>query len=177
MNWKRDLVTMASMYGRQIDEALIAVWSNDLAGIEPEKIGQALIEYRRDPRNTRFPMPAQIRALIQPPAPNADEIAKEIAARVIGAVARFGWPNPNDARAHIGEIGWRNIQKLGGWTFICENLGSTLQATAFQAQFRDLVRKDAEFAHHGSEFPIAALNPSTPTMTRVLELASRKDDQ
>lgn len=174
MTWERDLVGLANLYGRSIDAALIEVWRQDMRGIDPAAISGALIAYRRNPQNRSFPLPAQIRAIIEPADPTADDVAKEISARVIGAVSRFGWCNADDARAYIGEIGWRNVHKMGGWAFLCESLGRSIQVTSFQAQFRELVRKDAEFAKAGGEFPQAALDVSPHgKMAEALQIAKR----
>lgn len=68
---------------------------------------------------------------------------EEIAAKISGAIARFGHTNPEGARKFIGEIGWEIVQIEGGWSKLC---GSTKehQIPALKAQWRNLAQKKVE---------------------------------
>lgn len=126
--------------GQPLQDGVLLMYAEDLSDLDPITCIEAYQCYRRNPQNRTFPLPAQIRELVNPEEFVAVEAkAREIAARVVGAVTRFGWNNGRDACEYIGPIGWTVVERQGGWRHICENLGLRIQATTFQAQIRDQV--------------------------------------
>lgn len=135
----KGLLVMASAYWREkLEDHVVEMYAEDLAEFAPEQIASALKQMRRDPKVRRFPLPAEIAALIAPPITPEDD-AKEAATRILGAVPKFGWANPTDARAYIGELGWRVVEMQGGWQYLCETLKPSMVPT-LQAQFRELAK-------------------------------------
>jgi hypothetical protein len=133
------LAATAFYYGRQLTPEVLAMMLDDLADLPFEKTMESMKAYRLNPNNRAFPMPAQIRALVTP-AVDIDSAAREIAARIAGAITKYGWARGEDAHAFIGETGWAIVRDLGGWSHLCQNHGVTIDPTAFLAQTRDLAK-------------------------------------
>ena len=51
------------------------------------------------------------------------------------AISRYGYPQPDKAREHVGSVIWETIRGLGGWQTVCDTPSS--QATTMRAQWRD----------------------------------------
>lgn len=152
---KKAIVMTAEYYGRQLSETVLEMYAEDLADLDPGKCVDAYQRYRRNPANRTFPLPAQIRELVNPNEYISVEArAREIAARIVGAVPRFGWPNPKEAELFIGPEGWDVVRRQGGWAFICENLGVKINPTSFQAQVRDQVEGTLRYGRDAVESAI-----------------------
>lgn len=146
MTLRQCIVLTASYYGRQIDESILEMYASDLSDLDEASCVDAYQVWRRDPKNKTFPLPAQIREIVCPEqfiSPEA--LAREIAARIVGAVTSCGWNNGRSAEAFIGPVGWDAVRRAGGWSYICENLGVTLSPTTFQAQMRDLIESNLTY--------------------------------
>lgn len=130
------IVATSLYYGQEIPDAVLGLYVEDLADLPFDAIVEAIRAVRRDPKTTRFPLPALIRDRIAPE--NTDEAdAREAAARIISAISRYGYTNLDRARAYIGSVGWRVVELQGGWTRLCEGVTSN-QIPSLQAQLRDL---------------------------------------
>lgn len=134
----------AAYYRTKLDDQVLKMYAEDLADLDYSAVNSALQSYRRDPRNRVMPLPSMIRDLLQPKV-DAEAQAREVAARIQGAVVKFGWPNPTEARAYIGESGWRIVETRGGWSHLCQNLGTTIDPTAFEAQVREQAKADIKY--------------------------------
>jgi hypothetical protein len=112
------------------------MYAADLEDLPFNQVINALVKLRRDPRTTRFPLPAKIREAVHPQESPQD--AARIAANEIWeAIGRFGWPNGNYARAQVGTLAWEVVTRNGGWISICQASGEG-NAGTFKAQLRDL---------------------------------------
>lgn len=147
--------------GKALDDAVLLMYAEDLGDLNPADVLAAYAVYRRNPKNRAFPLPAQIREVILPQDYiSAEQKAAEIAGRICGAVPKFGWCNGKDAEAFIGPIGWQIVQRQGGWTHLCENLGTNINPSAFQAQVRQQLSTNLHYGPDVVEESIGAL-PST----------------
>lgn len=158
----RAIAATSSYYGREIKPEVLSMMCDDLEDLDTEMVINAYSAYRRNPKNRQFPLPAQIREIVNPTdyiTPEAK--AAETAARIVAAVPKFGYTNPSEARSFIGEEGWQAIQRQGGWMFICENLGINIQLSAFQAQIRNQLESSFKFGTSAIEESIGALPEST----------------
>jgi hypothetical protein len=133
---KKLLLAMARYYGQEIEDDALLLHVEDLADLPFQRVVLAMKEVRRDPKTTRLPLPAVIRARIEPS--RSDEgLAIEAASRITSAVSRYGWTNESRARGYVGELGWLVVELNGGWLSICETLTADNLGT-FRAQFRQL---------------------------------------
>lgn len=141
---KELIVLTASYYNQVIRPEVLQMYVEDLADLNPNDLVLAYTKYRRDPKNRTFPLPAQIRAIVHPEI-DPDSIAKEISARISGAIPKYGWDRSIDAQEYIGPIGWKVVKKLGGWSYLCQNHGVTINPTTFMAQTRELIKTEIQF--------------------------------
>lgn len=163
------LAGLWAMYGAyyrtKLDDQVLLMYAEDMADQDFNRVNEALQAYRRDPRNRVMPLPSMILALLDPQV-DPEAAARAVAGRIAGAVVKFGWCNEDKARAFIGETGWRIIDTRGGWMHLCQNLGVTIDPTAFEAQ----VREQAKGAFKYGDFAIAqALEIRAGTKTGELQ--------
>jgi hypothetical protein len=157
---KRAIVMTAEYYGRQLSETVLEMYAEDLADLPADRVCVGYQQYRRNPTNKTFPLPAQIRELVAPEQFVAVETqAREIAARIMGAIPKFGWANPKEAQVFIGPEGWACVSRAGGWRYLCENTNAR-QAPMMQAQFRDQLEGSLRYGTHAVEKSIGALPSS-----------------
>lgn len=134
----RTIKATATYYGRTLEPEVLSMMCDDLSDLDYGKCIDAYAAYRRNPKNRTFPLPAQIRELVAPEQfVSVETQAREISARIVGAIPKFGWCNARDAQAFIGPIGWDLVKRSGGWRFLCENVGHNMSATTLLAQLRD----------------------------------------
>jgi len=165
---KEEIIATAIYYGRDLNPQVLGMMVDDLSDLDASACIQAYRSYRRNPKNRTFPLPAQIREIVAPDQHiDAEALAREVAARIVGAVTKFGWPNGRAAREFIGEEGWRIVELQGGWSHICENLGVTIPPSTFQAQVRDQLA--ANFRYGADAIDRRITDGSVPTQ-RVGEL-------
>ncbi len=146
---------LGTYYQRPIDDVTLGMYAEDVADVPVALVEQAMKQYRRDPKNRVVPLPAQIRALAQPESQPVSNKALSVdaAARIISAIKKYGWNNPEDARKYIGELGWEVVQRQGGWMAQCE---STDPTGVLQAQWTKLAEAILESG-------IAARPPGLPS--------------
>lgn len=132
---KQAIVLNAQYYGLELRPQIVAIFAQELEDLPAQAILDAYKAYRRDPANRTNPLPAKIREMIKPQA-SEKQIAQEIAMRCFGAIRKYGWTKPQQAREYIGELGWRLIERRGGWQAHCE---STMEREipTLTAQFRE----------------------------------------
>lgn len=124
------------MYNRQVNEVIILAYENFLSDLDPRVV---LLEISIWVKSEKFMFtPADIRNKIIP-EPTAKDLAREITMRINQAVSKIGWSSPNEAKEFIGEVGWVAVERWGGWNYVCENLGVTLDVNNFIAQTRDAI--------------------------------------
>lgn len=152
------LAMYSAYYRVKFEDQVLKMYADDLADLSLTEVVEALKRYRKDPKNRQMPLPAQIRAIVSPEV-DAESAAKEIAARVSGAVVKFGWANAKDAETFIGPIGWDIVRRYGGWMHICQNHGLNIDQTAFSAQVRELAKASIQFPTRKMEQAIG-LNPA-----------------
>lgn len=141
------LLALAEYYQAPLTANQLVMYASDLAQFSIQSIAQVIQRYRADPKNNRFPIPAQLIRLLHPTITD-DAQAVEVANRIWGAIAQFGWPNPSAAEKHIGPLGWIIVERLGGWRSVCDESG-TGTAGVFRAQLRESAKSVIERAKAG----------------------------
>ena len=114
------IAATARYYSRQIDKEIVSMMLDDLSDLEYESVARAYSEYRKNPKNRTFPMPAQIREVVSPEV-TPEAKAREIIDRIKKAIDRIGYARESEAEKSIGPIGWQLIKGMGGWTRVCES--------------------------------------------------------
>lgn len=168
---KATIVNTAIYYGRQLDPAVLEMMAGDLSDLDAQACIDAYSRYRRNPANRQFPLPAQIRELVNPAEFIGPEVqAREIAARIIGAITKHGWCNGRAAEEYIGPVGWEAVLRQGGWRHLCENVGVNIAPTTLQAQMRDQIEGSIRYGASAIEHAIM-LPASERKESRGLERA------
>ncbi|MGE3756901.1 MAG: hypothetical protein AB7H97_04055 [Pseudobdellovibrionaceae bacterium] len=153
---------------RVLPDTVVQMYAKDLADLPVDKCIDAYERWRRNPANKVFPRPAEIRELVNPEEfVSVEAKAREIAARIVGAVPKFGWNNGKEARVFIGEEGWSVVQRQGGWSHVCQSL-SSYNMNSYQAQLRDQLAGSLKYGRENVENSIGAL-PEGRARTSQLE--------
>jgi hypothetical protein len=129
----------AAYYRVRLDDQVLRMYAEDLSDLELSDVRQALDFYRKNPKNRVMPLPANVRGEIAPEI-DPDSAAREIASRITLAISQRGSWQSNEARQDVGEIGWEVVRRFGGWQYVCEQVGVTLDPGTFTAQTRDLAK-------------------------------------
>lgn len=150
----------AIYYNRNLEPEVLTMMCDDLEDLDASSCIDAYSRWRKNPANKTFPLPAQIRELVAPEQFVAVETqAREIAARIMGSIPKFGYANPKEAQAFIGPEGWECVCRAGGWRHLCESV-TTKQAPIMQAQFRDQLEGSLRYGTPAIEQSIGAVSSS-----------------
>lgn len=136
---KKIITLTNAYYGRNsLADEVVRMQVADLSDLPIERVIIAFENWRRSGKINRPPLPAEIRGMLT--GENEEDKSIEIAAKIVGAVSKFGYTNPTLARENIGEIGWEAMtQMFGSWPALCENL-KTNHVVGVQAQLRELCK-------------------------------------
>lgn len=135
---KKLLIGMAETFGITLSVQRLQIYVDLLSDLPLEVVKSAVHEILRDPSQKFFPLPAVIRERVNP-GENPDHEAVEASNRIVEAISRFGFYNPTDAKAFIGELGWLVVQREGGWETLCETVMAP-QLPILKAQWRELAK-------------------------------------
>lgn len=114
----KTLIAFSEIYGRQFSKDSISLMANALMDLDGKRVLDALNKYMEDPKSRTFPMPGQIRDLVNPGVREEDVVNMAVA-RICEAMSKFGSYNHEQAKAYVGELGWEIVKRDGGWLDIC----------------------------------------------------------
>lgn len=141
--------TTCKAFDKILDHDVLRMQIEDLCDLNFHDVVSALNQYRRNPKNTQWPRANKIREIVNPNQ-SVEGMANEAASRIRSAISKFGWPNPTDAKAYIGDLGWLIVERSGGWQYLCENHGIDLNPLTFHAQARDQAKAISESSNAGN---------------------------
>lgn len=131
---KKLLIGLAEYFRTTLTPMQLSMYAEDLEDLPLEAIGQAMRQIRRNASERFMPMPSQIRELV---SGNARDEALEASNRILEAMAKYGYVNPDRAKLFIGELGWRVVEREGGWEALCQRTSSD-DLPILKAQWREL---------------------------------------
>ena len=159
------IFALGEYYNKPLTADQIDMYSEDLLVLSPEELTFAVKKYRTIESNTFFPLPAALIALVRPKENTDLDIAREVSARIIESVSRFGSYRIKDAKKYIGELGWKVVERQGGWNTVCSELNEDNKATR-QAQMRDLTLSIMKMSLNGTlDVPIGL--PQAPMQKQI----------
>lgn len=144
-------------------------YAEDLIDLELEKIGYAIkairttIDYK--------PFAALVGLIRQKVLGNEKDEALEAANRILQAMSNFGWTNPEAAREFIGELGWRVVQREGGWLALCERTIND-DLPILKAQWRELAAATMRREQSGITDAPALPSPQNESVKLIHSMAS-----
>jgi hypothetical protein len=160
MNTKGEvLASLAEVCGEQLTPSRTKAYLFAMKDLSLEELKGAVWKLMNDSSLTRFPMPGKIIEMARP-TNTLEDAAKESAARIVHAVAKFGHPNRSQARDYIGALGWNVVEMQGGWGHLCESMRDS-RIPMLQAQFREL----AKTVHQKARLGTLDVAPSLPEPT------------
>lgn len=131
---KKLYIGLAEYYRVEITPGQLNAYAEDLFDLDLDLVAAAISRIRKTPGNVFFPLPAVIREAVQG---SARDEAIEASNRIVQAMSRFGWNNPEGARNFIGELGWRVVEREGGWQSLCQRTTNE-ELPTLKAQWREL---------------------------------------
>lgn len=138
----------AKFYDKEFTYDMMQIMVEDVSHLTFDETKKALSTFRKESKNKTWPRPADIISICAPQM-SKETIANEAASRIRAAISKFGWCNGLEAQKFIGDLGWKIVERAGGWAYICENHGLDLNPLTFHAQARDLAKSMIESKEHG----------------------------
>lgn len=124
---------LAIILGKDISKEALHVYCTALQDLSVDQVKKAVSGYLNGSKNT-FPTPGQLRAVLRP---SDEDMAREAVSRIVESLSRYGGRDNTDrAKSYIGELGWKIVQKNGGWEEVCKIDYDALPTC--QAQWRGL---------------------------------------
>lgn len=130
-------VKVAEYYGKTLSDSQILMYSEDTNDVSINELESAFKAYRNSSDGKFFPMPAQLKNYCGMTIDTADE-ALQVYEKILEAVDKCGWPDPDGARRVMGELAWECVLALGGWQRFCESPQD--QSGVIRAQIRDIAK-------------------------------------
>lgn len=140
------ILNAMELYGRNPSENMVLIFETAFSELDPDKTLRTIERWLMNEK-VMF-SPADIKQIVNP-EPSTEDLALHTAMRIKEAITKFGWPNGNEARAYVGESGWRVVLRFGGWDYVCKNLGIELPEGVFIAQCRDVLKTEINFGDIG----------------------------
>lgn len=140
------LTELSVAYDHDLPKERASIFINVLIKYFPQygfdDFKRALTAYAFD-KNVKFPSPMQLKTYLENRL-SRDSEANAVAAAIRRAVSDHGWSAPDKAHAQMGDLAWKIVNDMGGWLYICENLGVDLNPATFFAQTRDVAKSYLE---------------------------------
>jgi hypothetical protein len=123
------LIAMGEYFERSLTETQLSMYTSDLEDLSPDQVMFAFAEYRRNPKNTRFPLPSAIRTILEPESDD-QTTAVDLAGKIATAIEQKGyvWAWDGGHRgyrtfgdaviAELGSLALTVIERFGGWKSI-----------------------------------------------------------
>lgn len=125
------MVALAEFYRIQVQRHQVEMYAKALEDLSLDQLAYAIDAVQKSSKF--FPMPAELREIA---LGSAKDEALEAANRIVEALHRFGWTNPDKAKEYVGELAWRVVEREGGWKNICKVESDDLGI--LKAQWREL---------------------------------------
>lgn len=102
-----------------------------------------------------------------------EDIARDAVSRIWEAISDFGWNNPRAAKEYIGELGWKVVERHGGWARVTDVEED--QRGILTAQWRDLAITLYRFEQNGDSNRGPAL-PLSRALALIGDMSLDRED-
>jgi hypothetical protein len=133
---KKILVALGVYYNKELSSELFEMYAEDLEDLSLEEILLAVKLIRKDPSKRFFPLPAEIREKV---LGNEQQEAVNAAGRIVEAMAKYGYTNPEKAKEYMGDLSWAIVKREGGWQSLCERTKND-ELPILKAQWREMAK-------------------------------------
>lgn len=184
MRLKEIIILTASYYGVTIKSEVLEMYADDLKGYDEQKVVEAYQMYRRNRNNQKMPFPAQIIDILDPVVDD-ETLARESVEILKHAIKEIGWPEPQKARAFLGEAIWTWVTRNGGWLRVCQS--DILSNEVAQAQMRESIKSHYKYGNKITEAiamralpynpQISYEQPDEPDHQKLIELDQERSKQ
>lgn len=162
----------AEITGKSISINALVQMVEDMADLDFTQVMSTLTAWGRTEKG--FPFPSDIRAKVMPEIDSKD-IAVEVANLIITCVSKYGYTNPDQARARMGELAWETVQQATGWKHICETL--TLENEGMtRAQLRGLAEVVSKKAIRGELDQVPQLPQANNAVLKLINTTFKDVD-
>lgn len=155
----------------EINHVVVQAWRHVLEDFDKQTVAKAFSEIIKT--EDQWPAPAKVKRLCQGSNQSDEEIAAEVAARIDGAIHKFGYTRFDDAMAYIGEVGQEVVRMSGGWQAVCDL--SYDQLPAARKMWRDVATQVSRRAFAGRDNAGPALPKGSSMMQKALNVAQGLD--
>lgn len=167
---KKILIGLAEYYGINLTPAQLEMYSEDLLELSLEQITLAVKTIRKDPAQKFFPRPSLI---IEAALGSNKDAAIEATNRIVQAMSMFGWTNPESAKKFIGELGWRVVEREGGWKSMCEKTTYD-DLPILKAQWRELAISTNNRHRSGQDNIAPSIGNNNKYLTDIIQDTFKK---
>jgi hypothetical protein len=141
-------------YDAPVNEQKVKMFAAELADLPIERLAQAFAAFRQEKGRRQMPMPADLRARVQPTSVSDESIAIEAVSRVVTAISKFGPYRQADAKEYVGELGWAVVHRQGGWQEVCQvEIVGVFQSQALKVARAVLEQSRAGLLDRAPELP------------------------
>lgn len=158
-------IALANLYGHPLNELGLARAMAYFQKFEAVKVKLAMDQWGESER--RFPLPSDIIRIIDPKFSSHDA-GVLMASQILSSISRFGWNNPEQAKAYLGDQAWGVVKALGGWVDLCSKVTADNESI-YRAQIRDYAAIDST-RHKAEEFNAATALTDQSMKDRVTNL-------
>lgn len=186
---KRILALTGAYFQREIQDAVLLMYVEDLADLSYEAVAKAMYELRREPGRRFMPIPGDIRAKVNPVLSDRGT-ADDAANRIMGSFKRhdYNWPmglsvqgsttymahvDGHNVRcstfadaltAELGELGKLTLDRMGGYSALFDEWRATNNDSALRAQIRDMASSMMEQVRAGVTTPLLESQGRPPAL-------------
>lgn len=131
------IIVLAETQGKTLSPAALKLFTDALGDVTAKQVEGAILQHMRGPNGRFWPCPGDLLSHIHR-YQSVPQAANECMGRVIEAVSRFGYVDPDGARQFLGEEIWTALPGHIGWRDFCMSGDQISQATA-RAQLRERI--------------------------------------
>lgn len=140
---KKLIILIADYYERPLKPMVVKMMADDLSDLHFEDVKNAFEVYRKSAKSHRFPLPIEIREIIQPRV-NDRSAAEALTSQIIAGIKKHDvYFYPGDAA--FGPAGASLVRRRGGWVRLCNEFWNS-DAAMFRAQMRDELEANIKYS-------------------------------
>lgn len=125
----RQVLPLRAPKTEDLDFKLASIWSQALSSYSDEIVKKAFALAIKTMEH--FPVIKDIIGICDGRHQSSEDDGRELAARIEGAITKFGSYNFKDAKEYLGPIAWEVVTLNGGWQEVCnvtyDNIPSALK--------------------------------------------------